>query len=62
MKLSPDATGGRIDPDPETLMAQKREGHKKRLSPLDNYLIAASLFFLLGDIALRVLWGPYASN
>lgn len=53
-----DATGGHIDPAPDTLVAQKREGHKKRLYPLDNYLIAASLFFLLGDIALRVWWGP----
>jgi hypothetical protein len=53
-----DGTGGRIDPDLNELVAQKREGQKKLIHPLDNYLIMASLFLLLGDIALRVLFGP----
>jgi len=51
-------TGGRIDPDLTDLISQKREGRKKLLHPLDNYLIIAGLFLLLGDIALRVLLGP----
>ncbi|MGH7964670.1 MAG: hypothetical protein ACRERD_23140, partial [Candidatus Binatia bacterium] len=51
-------TGGRIDPGLEELAAQKREGYKKLTHPLENYLIAASLFLLLGDIAWRVLLGP----
>src|SRR5262249_44231023 len=53
-----DGTGGRIDPELNELVAQKREGQKKLIHPLDNYLIMASLFLLLGDIALRVLFGP----
>jgi len=51
-------TGGRIDPEIDELVAQKREGRKKLTHPLENYLIAASLFLLLGDIAVRVFWGP----
>jgi len=53
-----DGTGGRIDPELDEVVAQKREGQKKLIHPVDNYLIMASLFFLLGDIALRVLLGP----
>jgi Mg-chelatase subunit ChlD len=53
-----EGTGGRIDPDLDELVAQKREGQKKLLHPLDNYLIMAGLFLLLGDIGLRVLFGP----
>lgn len=51
-------TGGRIDPDPSELVAQKREGQKKLIHPLENSLIIAALFLLLGDIAVRVLLGP----
>lgn len=51
-------TGGRIDPDPNNLVSQKREGHKKLIHPLGSYLIMAGLFLLLGDIAIRVLLGP----
>jgi hypothetical protein len=53
-----EGTGGRIDPDPSELVAQKREGHKILIHPLDNYLIVAGIFLLLGDIAIRVLLGP----
>jgi Mg-chelatase subunit ChlD len=53
-----ESTGGRIDPTPTDLVAQRREGKKKLVHPLDNSLITASLFLLLGDIALRVLFGP----
>ncbi|MEW6299297.1 MAG: VWA domain-containing protein [Thermodesulfobacteriota bacterium] len=53
-----ESTDGRIDPAPADLVAQKREGKKKLVHPLDHYLITASLFLLLGDIALRVLFGP----
>lgn len=51
-------TGGRIEPDPNELVAQKREGQKKLIHPLGGYLIMASLFLLLGDIAIRTLLGP----
>jgi uncharacterized membrane protein len=51
-------TGGRIDPDLNDLVSQKREGQKKLIHPLDNYLIIAGLFLLLSDIAMRVLLGP----
>ena len=53
-----ESTGGRIDPDLDTLISQKREGQKKLLHPLDNYLIIAGLVLLLGDIAIRVWLGP----
>lgn len=53
-----ESTGGQIDPAPAELTAQKREGKKTLLHPLDNTLITISLFLLLGDIALRVLFGP----
>jgi uncharacterized membrane protein len=53
-----DGTGGRIDPDPQELVAQKREGQKKLIHPLDGYLVTAALFLLLGDIAVRVFFGP----
>ncbi|HEV8718428.1 MAG TPA: VWA domain-containing protein [Candidatus Binatia bacterium] len=52
------STGGRIDPDLDELISQKREGQKKLIHPLDNYLIIASLTLLLGDIAIRVWLGP----
>jgi Mg-chelatase subunit ChlD len=51
-------TGGKIDPDLNELVAQKREGKKKQLHPLENNLIIGALFLLLGDIAIRVLFGP----
>jgi Mg-chelatase subunit ChlD len=53
-----EGTGGRIDPDPSELIAQKREGHKILIHPLDSYLIVIGLLLLLGDIAIRVLFGP----
>jgi hypothetical protein len=53
-----EGTGGRIDPDPQELVAQKRVGQKKLLHPLDNYLMTAGLFLVLVDIAVRVLLGP----
>ncbi|HJY82972.1 MAG TPA: hypothetical protein VKK81_18055 [Candidatus Binatia bacterium] len=53
-----ESTGGRIDPDLNELISQKREGQKKLLHPLDNYLIIAGLVLLLGDIAIRVWLGP----
>jgi hypothetical protein len=53
-----EATGGRMDPDLGALVAQKREGQKILIRPLGNYLIAAGLVLLLGDIAIRVLLGP----
>jgi Mg-chelatase subunit ChlD len=53
-----EGTGGRIDPDLDTLIAQKREGQKKLIHPLDNYLIIAGLILLLADIAVRVWLGP----
>ncbi len=53
-----ESTGGRIDPDLNELISQKREGQKKLLHPLDNYLIIAGLALLLGDIAIRVWFGP----
>ena len=53
-----EGTGGRIDPDVNELVSQKREGQKKLIHPLDNYLIIASLALLLGDIAIRVWFGP----
>jgi Mg-chelatase subunit ChlD len=51
-------TGGEIDPDLNKLVSQKREGKKKQLHPLENNLIIGALFLLLGDIAIRVLFGP----
>ncbi|HXG18887.1 MAG TPA: VWA domain-containing protein [Methylomirabilota bacterium] len=53
-----EGTGGRIDPDPNELVSQKREGQKKLLHPLENNLIIGALLLLLGDIAVRVFWGP----
>jgi hypothetical protein len=53
-----ESTGGRIDPDPSELVAQKREGKKRLLHPLDNHLIIVALFLLLGDISIRTLLGP----
>jgi Mg-chelatase subunit ChlD len=55
-----EGTGGRIDPDLNELASQKREGQKKTLHPLENKLIIAALFLVLGDVALRVLFGPLA--
>lgn len=51
-------TGGKIDPDLNELVSQKREGKKKQLHPLESTLIIGALFLLLGDIAIRVLFGP----
>ena len=53
-------TGGEIDPDLNKLVSQKREGKKKQLHPLESNLIIGALFLLLGDIAIRVLFGPPA--
>ena len=53
-----EGTGGKIDPDLNELVSQKREGKKKQVHPLENPLIIGALFLLLGDIATRVLFGP----
>jgi Mg-chelatase subunit ChlD len=53
-----EGTGGRIDPDLTELVSQKREGKKKLVHPLENNLIIAALCLLLGDIAMRVFFGP----
>lgn len=53
-----ESTGGKIDPDFNELVSQKREGKKKLRHPLENPLIIGALFLLLGDIAVRVLFGP----
>ena len=53
-----EGTGGKIDPDLHELAAQKREGQKKLLHPLENNLIILALFLVLGDVAVRVLFGP----
>ncbi len=53
-----EGTGGYIDPELNELVAQKREGQKKLIHPLDNYVIIIGLFLVLGDIGLRVLFGP----
>ena len=53
-----EGTGGKIDPDLNELVSQKREGKKKQVHPLENTLIIGALFLLLGDIAVRVLLGP----
>jgi Ca-activated chloride channel homolog len=53
-----DGTGGRIDPDLQELVSQKREGQKKLMHPLDSSLITIALFLLLSDIAVRVFFGP----
>lgn len=53
-----EGTGGSIDPDLHDLVSQKREGQKKLTHPLEQPLIIAALFLLLGDIAVRVLFGP----
>lgn len=53
-----DGTGGRIDPDLQELVSQKREGQKKLLHPLDSSLITIAVFLLLSDIAVRVFFGP----
>jgi Mg-chelatase subunit ChlD len=53
-----ESTGGRLDPELHELVAQQREGQQKLLQPLDNSVIIAGLCLLLGDIGLRVLFGP----
>ena len=53
-----EGTGGKIDPDLNELASQKREGKRKQIHPLENSLIISALFLLLGDIAVRVLFGP----
>jgi hypothetical protein len=53
-----EGTGGQVDPDLDELVSQKREGKKTLTHPLDGMLIAAALLFLLGDIAVRVFFGP----
>ena len=55
-----EGTQGRIDPDLNELVSQKREGQKKLVHPLENNLIIAALLLLLGDIAIRVFFGPPA--
>ena len=53
-----DGTGGSVDPEINALVSQKYEGHKTLIHSLENPLMIAALFLLLGDIALRVLFGP----
>ena len=55
-----EGSGGKLDPAPHELVAQKREGQRKQLHPLDNIMIIAAVFLLLGDISLRTLFGPPA--
>jgi len=53
-----EGTGGKIDPDLNELVSQKREGKKKQVHPLENNLVIGAILLLLGDIAVRVLFGP----
>lgn len=55
-----EGSGGKLDPAPHELVDQKREGQRKQLHPLDNIMIIAAVFLLLGDISLRTLFGPPA--
>ena len=53
-----EGTGGSLNPTFDTLTSHVRGGQKVLLHPLENTLIVIALFFLLADIALRVLFGP----
>lgn len=55
-----EGSGGKLNPNPQELVAQKREGKRKHLHPMDNIMIIAAVFLLLGDISLRTLFGPPA--
>lgn len=55
-----EGSGGKLNPNPQELVAQKREGKRKQLHPMDNIMIIAAVFLLLGDISLRTLFGPPA--
>ena len=53
-----EGTGGSLNPTFDELTSHVRGGQKVLLHPLENILIVIALFFLLADIALRVLFGP----
>ena len=53
-----EGTGGSLNPTFDELTSHIRGGQKVLLYPLENALIIIALFFLLADIALRVLFGP----
>ncbi len=53
-----EGTGGSLNPTFDELTSHIRGGQKVLLHPLENPLIVIALFFLLADIALRVLFGP----
>ncbi len=55
-----EGSGGKLNPNPQELVAQKREGKRKQLHPMENIMIIAAVFLLLGDISLRTLFGPLA--
>ena len=55
-----EGTGGQLDPQPEDLLAQKQAGTRKLLHPMENMMMIAAVFLLLGDISLRTLFGPPA--
>lgn len=55
-----EGTGGQMDVQPEELVTQKREGTRKILHPMQNMMMIATVFLLLGDISLRTLFGPPA--
>jgi hypothetical protein len=55
-----EGTGGQLDAKPEDLVTQKQEGTRKILHPMENMMMIAAVFLLLGDISLRTLFGPPA--
>ena len=55
-----EGTGGQMDVKPEDLVTQKQEGTRKILHPMQNMMMIAAVFLLLGDISLRTLFGPPA--
>jgi hypothetical protein len=55
-----EGTGGQLDLEPEDLLAQKQAGTRKILHPMENMMMLAAVFLLLGDISLRTLFGPPA--
>ena len=55
-----EGSGGKLNPNPQELVAQKREGKRKQLHPMENIMIIAAVFLLLGDISLRTFFGPLA--
>ena len=55
-----ESTGGRLNPEPQELVAQKQEGTRKLLHPMGNIMAIAAVLLLLGDISLRTLFGPPA--